>query len=220
MGFIHQLLVSRDLGGAGIIALDLVSALGDLGYDSTAWLPGEGAAATRARDLGIKYRFYAPKGALSGSRLKSALCNLRIACSLHSQSPGLIHIHSPFYYGSLSKGLRHCGLKTLVHVHLEEDKDGLAWAFQRPPKAIITCARFLIEYVRSALPERFRDSQRFFSIPNAVDINKFRPGNRRAARLELGASLQAPLIMMVANLARIKGTLLSFEPLRYLKSAG
>ena len=48
MGYYHQLLVSRDLGGAGMIALELVSALRNDGYDSIAWLPGEGAAASRA----------------------------------------------------------------------------------------------------------------------------------------------------------------------------
>jgi len=51
-------------------------------------------------------------------------------------------------------GLAMSGLKTVVHVHLQETEEGLQWAFKRPPDVIVTCARTLVEYVRHTLPKR------------------------------------------------------------------
>ena len=45
MSYIHQMLVSRELGGAGIIALQLAAAMREQNKRVITWLPGEGAAA-------------------------------------------------------------------------------------------------------------------------------------------------------------------------------
>jgi glycosyltransferase involved in cell wall biosynthesis len=201
----NQLLVSRELGGAGMIALELASAMRNQGYSSSAWLPGKGAAAQRAREIAIPYHLYAPETALVGSRIAWAMCNYRIARLLRSQSPGIVHLHSPLYYGALSMGLRFSGLKTVVHVHLEEERSGLEWAFRRSPNAVITCARFLMNNVRSAIPEHRQNEIKFFAVPNAVDTDRFRPGNKIAAKLRVGISLERPMVLMVANLAAHKG---------------
>ena len=205
MPWYHQLLVSKELGGAGMIALQLAAAMRDKGHESFAWLPGKGAAAEKANEIRLPCHFYTPEKALTGSKIESALCNLRIGRLFRARAPGIVHVHSPHYYGALSLGLRYSGLKTVVHIHLEEDKNVFQWAFKMAPSVIVTCARFLIEYVRSALPEHRQNSQQFFAVPNAVDTDRFRPSDKMAAKLKVGVSPHIPLVLMVANLAPHKG---------------
>ena len=199
------MLVSKDLGGAGLIALHLAAALREQGQGSWAWIPGKGPAATKAEEMGVFCHMYDPTQAFTSSRIQGTLCNWRVGRLLRSRSPGLIHVHSPLYYGALFFGLKLSRLKSVVHVHLEEEKNGLRWAFQKPPDMIITCARFLIEHVRSALPDRYRDSQPIVAVPNAVDTARFHQGNKLAAKLQVGAPSNIPLVLMAANLAPHKG---------------
>jgi glycosyltransferase involved in cell wall biosynthesis len=70
---------------------------------------------------------------------------------------------------------------------------------------IITCAHFLIEHVRSTLLDRYQDSQLIVAVPNAVDTARFHRGNKLAAKLQVGAPSQIPLVLMAANLAPHKG---------------
>jgi glycosyltransferase involved in cell wall biosynthesis len=48
-------------------------------------------------------------------------------------------------------------------------------------------------------------SARIVPVPNAVDMDQFRPGDRAAAKRQLGASPHRPLLLMLANLAPHKG---------------
>ena len=220
MSYIHQMLVSRELGGAGIIALQLAAAMREQNKRVITWLPGEGAAAGRATELGIPWRLYRAEKALTASRLQSVVCNLRIAALLCSGIPGIVHVHSPVYYSALSLGLRTAGLKTVVHVHIEEDKAGLEWALRKPPDVIITCARFLAEYVRSVLPKERQNTQRIIPIPNAVDTQRFCPGDKFAAKARVGASSRLPLVLMVANMAAHKGHATALRAAATLKRRG
>jgi glycosyltransferase involved in cell wall biosynthesis len=220
LNYYHQMLVSRELGGAAIIALQLVAAMREKGLEGLAWLPGEGAAATKAKEMRTPFELFAPEKALGGGKIDSALCNLQIGRLFRSRSPGVVHIHSPFYYGALSFGLKKSALKIVVHIHLEEEKQGLQWALKRAPDLIITCARFLIEHVRSVLPERRQNSQQFVALPNAVDTDRFQPGDKMAAKLKVDVSCQIPLVLMVANLAPHKGQETALRAAAILKKHG
>ena len=220
MSYIHQMLVSRELGGAGMIALQLALAMRERKERVIAWLPGEGAAAARATELRIPWRLYGPEKAIAGSKRESMLCNLKIGSLLYCRAPGIVHVHSPLYYGALSLGLKIAGLKTIMHVHIEEDQKGLQWALRRPPDVIITCARFLLHVVRGALPERFRESQRIVAVPNSVDASRFKPGEKIPAKVKAGVSLKTPLVLMVANLAPHKGQETALRAAAILKVRG
>ena len=100
---------------------------------------------------------------------------------------GIAHIHSPYHYKAFQMGLGMSGVKTVVHVHLQEGEEGLRWAFEKPPDIIITCARMLEEYVRRTLPERYQKHQRIVSVPNAIDIDRFSPGDKTTAKQRVGA---------------------------------
>jgi len=105
-------------------------------------------------------------------------------------------------------------------VQIEHEFEGLSWAFRYPPELIVTCARFLVDQVRQALPQRLRQSQRIEAVPNAVDFEKFQPGDKHEAKRRVGAAADQPLLLMLANLAPHKGQDTAIRAVATLKSRG
>jgi glycosyltransferase involved in cell wall biosynthesis len=220
MTYFHQMLVSKELGGAGLIGMQFASFLRDKGQKYCVWIPGKGAAFDKAQQLALKSYEYDASCAFSTSKLRAAIGNWKIWCNFHPYRPGLVHIYSPHLYRALQMGFAMSGLKTVVHVQLQEPEAGLRWAFQRPPDVIVTCARTLVEYVRHTLPEQYQKHQRIIAIPNAINIELFYPGDKAAAKQHVGASLCSPLVLMVANLAPHKGQETAIRATAILKKAG
>lgn len=219
LGF-HQFLVSSELGGAGLIGLDIAGQLRDDGFDSRVWIPGIGPASAEASRRGLTVGIYDAGAASSPVKLKAGMENFRLARHLRKRRRGIVHLHSPQVYGCLRRGLRYSGLKRVAHVHLEDDIEGLRWAFRDPPDAIVTCARFLTKLVWQAIPPELHDIVRVAAVPNAVDLDRFSPGDRTAAKLELGAKPHIPLLLMMANLAPHKGQATAIRAVGLLKARG
>jgi glycosyltransferase involved in cell wall biosynthesis len=216
----HQFLVSRELGGAGLVALHLAKYLTARGRRSPAWIPGDGRARDEADRLGLMILTYDLTAAAAPSRLRAAKGNWQVWRGLRGRGPGLVHVHSPGAYGALRPALRHSGLRQVVHVQIEEEAEGLRWALRSPPDLIITCARFLVEQVRRALPEHLRERQRIAAVPNAVDTAKFVPGDKVEAKRKVGAPAGVPLAVMLANLAPHKGHETAIRAAAVLKARG
>jgi glycosyltransferase involved in cell wall biosynthesis len=218
---LHQFLVSREFGGAGEIALRLACHCQERSIGNVhVWVPGAGRAADQVRAAGLPITTYDLEGTCSASKLRSARSMVWLACRLRSKGRGLVHVHSPLVYGGMTHGLRMTGLQRIAHVQIEHDLQGLAWAFRHPPDLIVTCAEFLIEQVRRALPERYRKCQRIVAVPNAVDTEKFVPGDRQQAKQKVGARLDQPLVVMLANLAPHKGQETALKAIAELKGRG
>jgi glycosyltransferase involved in cell wall biosynthesis len=216
----HTLLIAREIGGASHIALHLARFLRDQDEQSHVWLPGPGAAWTEAERLRISVNRFDSQEALRGSRWRSALAAWRLSRLLARRGPGLIHVHAPFVYGHLQRGLRSSGFQRVVHVHLDEAEEGWRWAFKNPPELIITCARFLEGKVRQTLPERAQEAVTVAAVPNAVDTDRFFPGNASAAKRAVGATPGVPLALMLANLAPHKGQETAIRAAAALKARG
>jgi hypothetical protein len=58
MTSIHQMLVSKELGGAGLIGIHLASFLRAKGEECCLWIPGEGAALCKIKQLALKFNVY------------------------------------------------------------------------------------------------------------------------------------------------------------------
>ncbi len=215
----HQFLVSRDLGGAGLVALHLAKFLAAAGREAPVWAPGPGPAWDEAERLGLTVRGFDLQSALSPSAWAAARANWRAWRGLRG-GPGLVHVHSPAAYGALRHALGWSGLRRVAHVQIEEGPGLLRWAFAAPPDLIITCARFLVSAVRQALPEHLRERQRVVAVPNAVDTAKFAPGDRAGAKRKVGAPAGAPLALMLANLAPHKGQETAVRAVAALKARG
>jgi glycosyltransferase involved in cell wall biosynthesis len=217
----HQFLVSREFGGAGEIALQLATQWREReGRDPHVWIPGEGRAAEKVRALGLPMRHYDMEGIFSRGRLRAAWANAIAAARLRMLGSGLVHIHSPHHYAALRHGFRLAGVRRVLHIHLDFGAQNLRWTLRKPPELIVTCANFLTESVRNALPPALRECTRIVSVPNAVDLQKFAPGDKPAAKAKLGAPSDRPLLLMMANLATHKGQETAIRAVRLLNDRG
>jgi glycosyltransferase involved in cell wall biosynthesis len=217
---VRQFLVSHEFGGAADIAVRIACALRcEHGPDVEMWLPGEGRAAQVVRDCHLPIRWYDMDAAGGRSWAAAAWANLRLAAQLSRRRRSIVHVHSPIVYGAFRRAFQIAGVTTVVHVHLDFSVDLLQWAFRHPPHAVISCARFLEERVRLALPGPAAD-RRMVVIPNAVDTTRFQPGDKAAARQALGAPLARPLVIMLANLAPHKGQVTAVRAVAELRRRG
>lgn len=216
----HQLLISREIGGAGLVALHLAKTLSRRTEQCHIWIPGNGPAQRAADELALTSHEYDSTGVFSSGKVQSAVANWKFYRVLRDYRPGIIHVHSPICYGAVQRGLKLSRLKRIVHVHGEEEMDTLRWAFKYPPEMIVTCARYLVDYVRGSLGERYQRKQRIIAVPNAVDTEKFFPGDKDEAKRRTGAATDVPLILMLANLAPLKGQETAIRAVAELKKRG
>jgi glycosyltransferase involved in cell wall biosynthesis len=107
-----------------------------------------------------------------------------------------------------------------LHIHLDFDLNSLRWALQRPPDLIVSCANFMVNRVRDALPENARRRQRIETIPNAVDLERYKPADKAAAKARLGVRREQPLILMMANLSPHKGQETAVRAVASLRNRG
>jgi glycosyltransferase involved in cell wall biosynthesis len=217
---LHHVLVSRELGGAGLIALGLAKALINRTGECHIWIPGDGPARSEAEKLQLRWHDYNLARLLSPSELHASIGNWQFYRACRASNPGIIHVHSPFVYGAIRASLKAARIKRVVHVQLEEDAAGLRWAFRQPPELIITCAKFMVDYVRQFLPRQCKETQRIVAVPNAVDTKRFFPGDKAEAKHRVGAVAGVPLILVLANLAPHKGQETTIRAVAELKNRG
>jgi glycosyltransferase involved in cell wall biosynthesis len=218
--YFHQVLASHELGGAGLVALQLASTIKGRDQESHVWIPGEGPARRKAESLGLMIHTYRARNLFNPSKIKAMTNNGNFWREVSSYSPGLIHLHSPLQYRALQWALRLSHLRCVVHVQLEEDAEGLRWAFEMPPDLIVTCARFLVDHVRQTLPARYQAQARICAVPNPVDTEEFYPGDKLTAKHRVEAPAKIPLLLMLANLAPHKGQETAIKVIAMLKRAG
>ena len=211
---LHQILVSPLLGGAGLVAVRLAAAARRRAIRCTAWVPGDGIAAeTLARDH-VPRQFYDLEG-LKGHLTGRLAASGRMWCGLASARRAIAHVHNPIVFGLVRPILRAAGLRTVVHFQLEPSAEEIAWAVKRPPSHIITCARYMVGPIRAALDERHA-SVPVTAVPNAIDLERFQPGDREAARARLGLPTRNFVMITLANLAPHKGQMTGLLALRRL----
>jgi glycosyltransferase involved in cell wall biosynthesis len=132
---------------------------------------------------------------------------------------GWAHVHSPGVYRMLRPVLRLAGLRTAVAVHIDPSPEEVRWAFRDPPNLILPCARYMAGPIRQALGAQ-GEKLRIASLPNAVDAERYFPGDRAAARERLGGPEGRPLALMLANLATHKGQETAIRAVAELKARG
>jgi glycosyltransferase involved in cell wall biosynthesis len=199
---VHQFLLSRDLGGAALIARNLAKEVAQRGQRARVWLPGSGAASAAMERAGLTWRRFGLENMQRGP-LRHAWTCARLAGRL-CFSRGLAHVHAPGVYRMLRPALRFAGMRTAVHVHLEPAEAEIRWAFGQPPDLVIPCARFMVGRIREILGER-GEPMRMVAVPNAVDLERYYPQDKIPAKQRVGAPADSPLLLMLANLAPHKG---------------
>jgi glycosyltransferase involved in cell wall biosynthesis len=218
---IHQVLVSREFGGAADIAIKLAcQAQQDLGERQHVWLPGIGRAWNRAAAFGFQLHRYDSKSAQSTSMVKAAWGNTRFALQLLAAKPGMVHVHDPVTYAALRHGLRMARVPAIVHVQIDYPIEDLQWAFRLPPQAVVVCADFLHQKVLDSLPKTGRRETQVVTVRNAVDVQRFVPTDKRKAKQQLGWNADQPMVLMLANLAKHKGQATTIRAIAELHRQG
>lgn len=218
----HQFLEAVQIGGATCVALQLGRFMQEeRDVRSVIWLPGgDGPAWREAERTGLRTRRIDVANATHSNILRAAFANGQFVRRLAALG-GVLHFHSTYLYGALRWGLKLSGQRRrIVHVHLEQDASALEWALREPPELVITCARFLEDQVRKALPARYQESQSIAVAPNCVDTDVYSPGDKLAAKQRVGAPLDAPLLLMLANLSPHKGQSTALKAVAQLKARG
>jgi glycosyltransferase involved in cell wall biosynthesis len=213
---LHQFLVSRDFGGAGLMAVNLARWLIDRGLRTDVWVPGPGPAVEAVENAGLHSRLY-DLDTVTAGRLRRVWAWLALGLRLRRGS--LAHVHTPGVYRLLLPALRLARLRTVVHVQIDAGPEELRWAFRSPPDLIITCARYMVAPIRAALDDH-HSRLRIVAVPNAVDTERFTPGDRAMAKARVQARQDRPLALMMANLAPHKGQETAIRAVAHLKSRG
>ncbi|MGH8323476.1 MAG: glycosyltransferase family 4 protein, partial [Steroidobacteraceae bacterium] len=202
----HQMLVSARLGGAEQLAIEIQKFIvasrpgtGEL------LVPEGGESEQQAIAERLPSRSYRLDRLLAKQRVPSLIANLELFTKLRNSTPGILHIHSPFVYGALHPLLLVTGLRTILHLHLDYTEEQLRWPLRHAPDIVIVCARFMQERVANVLAMQRRGRTRIVPIINAVDTERFTPGDRCRAKEAFGLEPNRQVFLMAANLAPHKG---------------
>jgi glycosyltransferase involved in cell wall biosynthesis len=168
-------------------------------------VPGGGAAERALVEKRFPYRRYDLDALVSSSRARSLRANAALAVGLWRHRRGLLHFHSPFVYGAARPMLMATGYLRVLHVHLDFSAEQLRWPLELTPDLILMCARSIRPQVEAALSPQAAARTQLQVIQNAVDMNQFRRADRAAAKAGFGLDPQAPLAVIIANLAPHKG---------------
>ncbi|MBY0527907.1 MAG: glycosyltransferase family 4 protein [Gemmataceae bacterium] len=202
----HNMLRSPRFGGAEKLAVEIHKYVAaQRPGKSKLLVPAGGDTETLARSERLDFQTFQLNWLLGPRRLPSLAANLDLLVKLRRRSQGVLHIHAPFMYGALQPFLAISGFKTVVHVHLDYSEEDLRWAFRRSPDVVIVCAKFMRERVAKLTTAHAGGGAEIVVAINAVDVERFAPGDRLQAKHDLGAPTDRPLFLMAANISPHKG---------------
>ncbi len=214
-------MVSPHVGGGAKVALSihrhLLQTRGDV---SQLILPPGKEAERVAQENGYRYLTYDVDRLGGAGRLASVTENLKLLSKTRRYGPGVLHVHAPFAFGACRLFRRFSPLRTVLHIHLDFSKKDLVWPLLKPPSMIVTCAGFMRSTVEQALDENRISGVPIHILRNAVDTQRFQPGNRRDGKQALGLPPEQPLAVIAANLAPHKGQHIALKAIRLLKDSG
>lgn len=215
---LHQFLVSHLLGGAGLVAVRLSAAAGSRGYRCVAWVPGDGPAREALTRSHVPTRQYNLE-ALHGNRWRLLGASARITPHLIGLRRPLVHVHGHTFFSMIRPALFAAGARVVVHVQIEPSAHEIEWMLKYPPTHIIACARYIAANIQDAAQRKSLPLS-VTAIPNAVDLERFVPGDRLAARTLAGLSTDRFVVLILANLAPHKGQVTALRAIDLLVRRG
>jgi len=105
-------------------------------------------------------------------------------------------------------------------MHLDYSDELLLKVLERPPHLIVACGEFIRQRIAQVQKRKPEKAAPIATIRNAVDTEKFHPGDRESAKARLGVDPQRPLLLVVANLAAHKGQLTAIKSVAGLVAEG
>jgi glycosyltransferase involved in cell wall biosynthesis len=202
----HQLLVSPRIGGAENLAIALHRHAIGVEPGSSELLVPMGSETRRFVEAeGLGCRTYDLDAALGRNTIAALRSNLSLYLKLLGSGPGVLHIHSPYVFAALRPLRAVSRLRTILHLHLDYTEELLRWPLRLNPDLVIVCAKFMKGRVEHALAAIGSRRANVMVAVNAVDTQRFAPGDQVRAKRELGVDAERPVLLMTANLAPHKG---------------
>jgi len=216
---LHQILVSRHIGGAAVVAIRLANAARTRGFRCTAWVPGRGAASDALDRAGVDWHTYDFDGLRRQRAVRRLAACARMFPKLARRPRPIVHVHNPVVFGLLRPALLAVRARSVVHFHTEPSTDEIEWAARCRPSHIVACARHVAERIETVLAARSWPTP-VTAVPNAVDLERFVPGDPATTRANLGMPTNRFVVLMLANLAPNKGQATTLRAVELLVRRG
>lgn len=200
-----QILNSSNLGGGELMAINIADSLNKVNVKSKVLALDEGPAFLRCKKFDIPTEILHHNCSFNYNHIETILKIIKFRLHYAKGKSTVLHFHSPFIYGFFSNALLCSRTKTVVHVHLETDDAGLQWSFRHSPDVICVCAEFLKPLVQKNLSSKAKAGTVIKTLPNAVDLTKFHPGNKYFYREQYNIDNNVFFVLLVADLSSHKG---------------
>lgn len=211
---------SPKLGGAEQLAISLAAEQQRRGGRLELWAPRKGPAeaAALAANLTVNRGFVTRD--VAATPFATLAANFRSLVKALKTNKPILHFHCPILYALLSRSLEWTSAITILHVHIELPLTSYAWICRRPPHAIVTCAKFLADQVHDAIGEAQGSSPHVLALPNAVDLDRFRPPDEFTSRGDEDDSTHRPVALLTGNLSPHKGQATAIKAVSELAKRG
>ena len=205
-----HVMATGETSGGGTHLLGLLPALRELGVDIRAAVGSDGPLAERLRERGVE----AEHVELMRARLDPA-APARLAHVIQTSGAELVHLHGTraAFFGALARAHSPALPPTIYSVHglsyRKERTRGRRAVFLAAEAFACRLAAHVIAVARADLEELrargFAAPERSSHVPNAVDTDRFTPGDVAHARTRLGLAPGALVVGTVARLVDGKG---------------
>lgn len=148
------------------------------------------------------------------SRFASGAAAFGAAKTVRRLAPDMVYLHDPYHAPAIALS----GTPSVCHLHLPPPPEP-RWQdifSLRTIQAFLTVSRFTARQWAAYLE---RDVDSFAIVPNAIDVDRFRPSRdsrRRWLRASLGLPLNRFLVVYVGRIVPEKGVDCALEAMRYL----
>src|SRR5437867_3827346 len=134
---LHQVLASRLVGGAAVVAIRLAASAQRRRTRALAWVPGRGPAAEALDQEHVAWRAYNLDAMRRGTARHLLAC-MQMMPALIRRQPPVVHVHNPVVYRFVRPALVAARARTVVHFHIEPSIEEIDWALRFPPDHIVT----------------------------------------------------------------------------------
>lgn len=191
------------IGGGNKVLLSLFAGLDRTRYRPISILPEHGPMEAELEKLGVMSLVLDLRP--GQGRLSTGLAAIRLARHIGEERVAIVHANDPFTYrvASLAAGITRTHRICHLH-HPDQDANSIAWAFRRPPNAVLTPTL----YVKERVCEWFGvdNAPIVHVVGNPIDTEWFSPARDvGVVRDKLGMSRSAPQITIIGALAPHKG---------------
>ena len=183
--------------------LSLFDQLREGPFHPVAVLPGAGPMQEQLRWRGIPHTILNLNHALHKGRSASLRTAIRLGAWMLRKRVRLLHANGPAYYRCASVAAKYLGIPRICHLQLPPVHSELNWAFKVRPHATIACSADLQRRVMGMLSP---SADTLMSIPNAVDVDDFKPpADMTTLRDRLGIGRASLVVTIVGLVSERKG---------------